>query len=157
VERLEEPIDAPVLAGSRPSRETIWSDAPEIVSVGPDGRLLAHRAGRAQVTARVGGPALIVVVRPRHVEPGTSMALAAASSPGLLSVKPARIRLKLGEIQAFEALTSAGPVASEWSTSNDQKVVHLQDHVFQGLELGTAMVCARAWHQRACSTVEVTP
>jgi hypothetical protein len=155
MERLEEPMVAPVLVGSRPSPQTLWSSDPDVVSIEQDGRLVAHRAGQAQISARNGGPALSVSVRTRHVENET--APTEHASPERLTVKPARVRLKLGDVQSFEALTPAGPVPGEWTTSNDRKVAHLQDHVFQGLEPGWAKVCARAGALRACSSVEVTP
>jgi len=157
MERLEEPMVAPVLVGSRPSPQTLWSNAPDIVSIEQDGRLVAHRPGQALVSARNGGPALSVVVRAQRADAEAASTPTELVSPGRLSVRPARVRLKLGEVQAFEALTPAGPVPGEWTTSNDQKVAHLQDHVFQGLELGSAQVCTRAGNQRACSSVEVTP
>jgi len=89
--RLGVPEDAPVTVGSRPSPEVMWSDAPGVVSVEPDGRLLAHREGQARITARNGGPSLGVVVlvalassRPAEVavgsaEPGQAKAGARAA------------------------------------------------------------------------------
>jgi hypothetical protein len=154
---LGEPVDPPVTVGSRPSPDTMWSDSPGVLSVAPDGRLLAHREGSARIVARNGGPPLDVRVRsspsPLRAEPERPE----RNVEGALVVQPAHAAIRLGEIQGFQALTTAGPVPADWSSSNEQKVAHLQDHLFQGLEPGQAQVCARANGRRACTTVEVTP
>jgi hypothetical protein len=162
IDRVGEPVAAPVLVGSRPSPETMTSDAPDVVSVETDGRLLAHREGRASIRSASGGPSLAVTVR--IASAGDKRAAAAAEKSGgagdvlgSLTLRPPKARLRLGEIQTFEALTPRGPVPGSWSTSNDRVVAHLQDHVFQGTEPGQAQVCARAAGRRACAAVEVTP
>jgi len=80
--RLGEPVDAPVTVGSRPSPEVMWSDAPGVVSVEADGRLVAHREGRARVSARNGGPSLEVVVRVALASSGPVGVTVGSAEPG---------------------------------------------------------------------------
>ncbi len=61
IDRLGAPVPVPVAVGSTPSPQTIASDAPDVVSVGPDGSLLGHRNGRATLTARGGLGSVLVV------------------------------------------------------------------------------------------------
>lgn len=63
IDQIGEPVATPVQVGSRPSPATMASDAPDVVSVEVDGRLLARRAGRARLRAATGGPELVVTVR----------------------------------------------------------------------------------------------
>lgn len=159
IDRLGEPVAAPITVGSRPTQETMASDAPDVVSVEADGRLLARREGRARIRSYTGGPELLVTVRVASVEErsGATTASGASLPVGPLSLRPAGARLRLGQIQAFEALTPRGPVAGSWSSSNDQVLAHLQDHLFQATALGRATVCASAAGGRSCAPVEVTP
>lgn len=154
---IGEPVAAPVTVGSQPTPDTIWSDSPGVVSVTPDGRLLAHREGSARVSARNGGPPLEIQVRLSAAPRQAGRDRAGQTEEVSLRVHPNRSAIRLGEIQGFQALTTAGPVPAVWSSSNEQKIAHLQDHLFQGLEPGQAQVCARANGRRACTTVEVTP
>lgn len=62
IEQLEAPVPAPITVGSRPSPVTMASSAPEVVSVQPDGALVAHRAGSAVIQAAGTGSRLTVVV-----------------------------------------------------------------------------------------------
>lgn len=159
IDQLDVPVAAQVQVGSRPSPATMASNAPEVVSVEADGRLVAHREGTARLRASTGGPELIVSVRLASLAGPTSGRT--AQEGGLpvahLSVRPPRARLHLGDVQTFEALTAAGPFPVTWSTSNEVVVAHLQDHVFQGTAPGMAQVCANAAGSRACAVVEVTP
>lgn len=158
VDRLGEPVAAPVTVGSHPSQDTMSSDAPDVVSVEPDGRLLAHRAGTARVRSATGGRELLVVVSNTSRVGVAQVVIATQDEPSpVLSVTPARIRLRPGQVQAFEARSQRGAVPVSWSTSNDQVLAHLQDHVFQAVEVGGARVCAVAGKVRACAGVEVTP
>lgn len=163
IDRLGEPVAAPVLVGSNPSPATLTSDTPEVVSVEADGRLLAHREGRAGLRSTSGGPALTVTVRiASELGPDANQAKATGRSraliqEGALSLRPAKARVRLGQIQGFEVLTPRGPVAASWTSSNERIVAHLQDHVFQGTEPGSAQVCARTTGGRVCAAVEVTP
>ncbi len=166
IDRLGEPVLAPILVGSRPSPATMTSDTPEVVSVEADGRLLAHREGRAGLRSPSGGPVLTVTVRVASAatqggasadQAGGANANAAGPPTGPLSLRPARAQVRLGQIQTFEALTPQGPVAVSWSSSDERVVAHLQDHLFQGTEPGLAQVCARTTGRRVCADVEVTP
>lgn len=163
IDQLATPFAAPVTVGSRPSPSTMISDAPDVVSVEPDGRLLGHRAGHATIRASTGGPALQVSVRDpqasRAAEPQVPGAGARQeiASPGSMAVLPKNARVRLGQIVAFEAVTADGPAPATWASSNERTLAHLQDHVFQGTEPGAARVCARSAKQQACTAVEVTP
>lgn len=65
IDRLDSPRAPPVTVGSRPGPETMSSDDPSIVTVEPNGALVAHRDGSAQVRAPGSGSALMVIVRTR--------------------------------------------------------------------------------------------
>ena len=159
IEQLDVSVDAPIQVGSRPSPATMVSSAPEVVSVQADGRLVAHREGAAHLRASTGGPELIVSVRlASFAETKAGEAEKPGGRPvGGLSVRPTRAKLHLGDVQAFEALSPAGPIPVSWSTSSEVIVAHLQDHVFQGTAPGAARICATAAGGRACAVVEVTP
>lgn len=80
IDRLGVPVPPPVTVGSTPSQATLTSDAPEIVSVLPDGSLVGRRAGRASIHA-VGGTG-----QPLQVE--VVAVSAAAISPDRLELRP---------------------------------------------------------------------
>ncbi len=82
ISRWLEPIALPVTAGSKPSPATIRSDAPEIVSIEPNGRLVAHADGMTIVRAsgtgstlrvRVAQTSSIRLVLPRRMSEGESV------------------------------------------------------------------------------------
>jgi hypothetical protein len=159
IDRLGDPVAAPITVGSRASPETMSSDAPEVVSVEPDGRLLAHGQGRATIRASTGGPLLRVEVAAvsEQADGETGSKSEGGRGAGAPTILPAKARLRPGEVQAFQALTPAGPLVGAWSSSDERVVAHLQDHLFQGLEPGRARVCVLAAGRSACAAVEVTP
>lgn len=65
IDRLGSPVAAPVTVGSRPGPRTMTSDDPDVVSVGADGTLVAHRQGTTRVRSEGSGSSLTVVVRAR--------------------------------------------------------------------------------------------
>jgi hypothetical protein len=135
----------------------MWSDSPGVISIEADGRLLPHRSGSARIMARSGGRSLEVRVSASSAASRVEVARSDRGPDVSLTVHPDRPALRLGEVRGFQALAASGPMPADWSSSNEQKVAHLQDHLFQGLEPGQAQVCARANGRRACTTVEVTP
>lgn len=150
------PVEPPVAVGSRASSETVWSDTPDVVSVEPDGTLVAHQYGQARIISSSGGPQLEVRVRPA-VPAARNPAAAANIGAEPVTVMPDRATIRPGEVMAFQAHTPRGPVPATWASSDDRTVAHLQDQIFQGLNAGRAQVCARAMGRRACSSVEVIP
>ena len=98
--------------GDRRYDQVLWhSDAPGIVSISPAGRIIAAKAGRAQITARAGHAAesRTISVIPNPV---TS-----------LGIEPATASVRTGEVVRFaiHARTRAGAevsnVVPEWSLS----------------------------------------
>jgi hypothetical protein len=63
IDQLGIPVPPPVTVGSRPGPRTMTSDDPDMLSIGPDGSLVAHREGATRVRAVGSGSALSVVVR----------------------------------------------------------------------------------------------
>lgn len=69
IETLGVPIEPPVTVGSLASATTMASDAPEVVTVTPDGRLLALKAGRTRVRGTGTGSVLEVEVAAQALTP----------------------------------------------------------------------------------------
>jgi len=144
------------------------SEAPAIVSVDSDGRLVAHGPGQARVRAKGTGSVLNVKVvvaslaqNDASYSDTNSPGAAAFGRPRLrptgLVVRPAKAKAHPGEMLTFQALSTDGPVEGAWSSSSERAVAHLQDFLFQAIEMGTSTVCVRVAESRACAQVEVTP
>jgi hypothetical protein len=74
-----------------------------------------------------------------------------------LSVSPPRARLRAGEVRAFQAFSSAGPVDASWESGNGRVLAPLRGGLFQARAAGRATACASYLQHRVCTTVEVTP
>lgn len=74
-----------------------------------------------------------------------------------LSVNPASVRLRVGEIRAFQAFSRAGPVGAEWTSTDSRVAVPLQAGLVHARLAGRVSICATAQGRRACSNVEVSP
>ncbi len=110
--------------------------------------------GRVQAGTEV-GPAS-VSVRFGDAE-GRALVLVGVAGHEPLSVSPARVRLRVGEVRAFQAFSRNGPVGAEWTSSDMRVAVPLQAGLFHARSAGRVSICATAQGRRACSSVEVSP
>jgi hypothetical protein len=74
-----------------------------------------------------------------------------------LTIAPARSRLRVGQVAAFQALSRAGPVEAKWTSSTEAVLTQLDGNVFRAVARGKAWVCAAAGTQQACTIVGVQP
>lgn len=138
IDELEVPTAVPVSIGSSPSRATLSSSAPDVVSVLVDGRLQAHRNGTA--TIRAASSSLHVTVRTvtaLRIEP-TSIDLA----PG----QEVSLRV-LGDERVLDA------AAVRWFVSNPTAVSIIDGRARGGFATGVATV--EAVHGHAVARAEV--
>ncbi len=100
-------------------------------------------AGAAQVIARYGATEARaeVVVR---------------GDGGRLSLIPAKVKLRLGEVRAFQAYSEHGAVGARWVSRDGRVIAHLGQMLFQARSVGRTKVCASAVGLEGCSDVEVT-
>jgi hypothetical protein len=68
IEGLEIPVAVPTTVGSRASPETMTSDDPSVATIDASGRIVAHRAGTANVRAVGTSSILFVEVIPPQVQ-----------------------------------------------------------------------------------------
>jgi plastocyanin len=137
--------------GDRRQDEVIWSsDAPQVVGVNPDGRLVAGRPGRATITARAG----------RAVG---KMTITVAANPVVsVALEPARASVRTGDVVrfAFQARTAGGQSVAdaipEWSLAPGHGLVD-HDGGFVADLPGTYQVLATFGGRTATATVEVRP
>ncbi len=90
IDRLEAPVATPVPVGSQPSAETMWSDAPDIVSPDRSEALLAPP--RRDGTDTLAGTGAVLRVRVYAAE--------------AIHMKPARLQLRAGETRIRWILTA---------------------------------------------------
>lgn len=120
-----------------------WRSSPPGVVFVRDGVVTAaDRAGTARVMVRYGsGEAQAdVVVR---------------GYGGKLSLSPVKVRLRVGEVRAFQAFSDAGAVQARWSVRDGRVIVHLGQTLFRARSVGRTKVCASALGSEGCSDVEV--
>lgn len=120
-----------------------WRSSPSGIAIVRDGTVLAGELpGTTQVIGRYGGMearAEIVVRR-----------------GGRLSLIPEKVRLKLGEVRAFQAHSEHGAVNARWVSRDGRVIAHLGQMLFQARSVGRTKVCASADGSEGCSDVEVT-
>jgi hypothetical protein len=132
--------------GNVPSEAVVWTTSAPEVAVASNGMVYVKDVpGSALLTARYGGAASTVRITVGSPDVGT------------LHVAPAKPKMRLGSLLAFQARSHSGPVDALWSTSSEVAVAHLQDNLFQATAVGDAQVCARLGQRLACTRVEVTP
>lgn len=129
--RLEMPVAPPVTVGSSPSPATISSDAADIVSIDPSGRLVAHRSGSTVIRAAETGSILQVEVRDAEAFRATPQKLELAHG-GEASV---RIATRDG--------TAVPPLAMTWATSAPDVATVSNGVVRAGTRPGTAHIVAQ--------------
>ncbi len=137
--------------GDRRQDEIAWSsDAPQVVAVSADGRLVAGRPGRATVTAKAGRAAQAITIT------------VAANPAARLTLEPARVAVRTGDVIrfTFQARTGSGETlgdaAPEWSIApGNAQVDH--DGSFVADLPGSYRVIASFAGKRAEAMVQVRP
>jgi hypothetical protein len=119
--------------------------SPDLATVSNGFVTAGSRPGKARVFGDYGG---LSVEIPVEIE--------AAPAPHF-TVWPVKPLLQVGEAASFQALSSAGPVAADWTTSSSSVALHLANGVFRAISAGQVLICASAPSRRACTTVEVKP
>ncbi len=145
IDQIEVPVPAPVTVGSRPSPATMSSDAPDVVSVGQDGRLVAHRSGRATIRALGAGSSTLAVQ-------------VLAASAGV--VEPPALTIPPGAEGSLKFLVAGGgeeapPAAVKWFTSDPEVALIERGRVRAGRKPGVTRVTAIYGGARAGATVTV--
>lgn len=130
IDRLGVAFPIPVTVGSTASPDTLVSDAPGVVSVGPGGVLTAHRNGTATIRTADGHGELSVKVH-------------AASA---IRIEPADVPLRIGDRVNLRLLAEDGseltPKAASWYTDAPTTILVL-DGVVEALAVGSTRVTAR--------------
>jgi hypothetical protein len=137
--------------GDRRQDEVVWSsNAPAVVAVGPTGRLVAGRPGRATVTAKAG----------RAVE---TLAITVAANPvATVKVEPATATIRTGDVLrlAFRAHNASGGTVAdatpEWSLSPGSAQIEHDGNFVADLP-GTYRVLATFAGKVAEATLDVRP
>lgn len=120
-----------------------WRCTPPGVAIVRDGAVTANgRPGTAQVIVRYG----LAEARADVVVRG---------SAGKLLLSPEKVRLRVGEVRAFQAFSDGGAVTASWSTRDGRVIAHLGQTLFQARSVGRTKVCASALGSEGCSDVEV--
>ena len=142
IDRVGIPVAPPVTPGSSPSPATLASDAPDVVSIQPDGTLVANRNGRATIRALAGGGSLtvdVLAVSGLRAEPPTLRV-----GPGLAALpvlKSGAVTIPAGSVSWF---------------SNTPDVAMVEDgRVRTGPTKGTATLTAVYGGERVQVTVVV--
>lgn len=107
---LEEPVALPVTVPSEPSPATVTSDDPDLVSIDPAGRAVAHaegstrlraRGGESSLDVRVSAPeAIRIDLETSRLEPGSSSAVTVRDSRGR-EIPPAAVRWETADPSAL--------------------------------------------------------
>jgi hypothetical protein len=144
IDRLGDPVAAPVAVGSSPSPETMSSDARDVVEVAPDGSLVGIRAGAATVRAAGTGQALHVTVRPVSA----------------VVLAPSTLALRTGERRDLVLLAAEDgkplpPGSIQWFTDAPGVALVREGRVEAGESAGTATVTALYGGARAQARVRV--
>ncbi len=131
IDQLDTAVHPPVTVGSQPSPAMLASDAPDVVTVAPDGGLVAHRAGTAIVRS-VNGGQLTVDVRPI----------------AKLAIDPPRIQIRPGgELVLRLVDPSSGSEipagAAQWLTRSPEIAAVDAGLVRAGRRAGTTQIMAR--------------
>jgi uncharacterized protein YjdB len=74
-----------------------------------------------------------------------------------VSVRPARLRMKKGQVSTFQAFLPSGSVSARWESSRPGILAVLDGGLVQAVAVGDAKVCAVSAGRKGCSEVEVTP
>lgn len=120
-----------------------WRSSPPGVTSVRDGVVTAlGRPGTAHVIARYGGSE-------------ARAEIAVSGSGGKLLLSPEKLRLRVGEVRAFQAFSSGGAVEARWSVRDGRVIAHLGQTLFQARSVGRTKVCASAAGGEGCSEVEV--
>lgn len=127
-----------------PGSSAAWtSSSPERASV-LDGVV---RAGVAS------GPVRVTV---RYGDVQANVDLVVRPSAASLSVAPAQMRLRVGEVRSFRAYTADGPAVARWTSRDGRVLASIGEGLFQARSTGQTVVCASAYERNACAGVEVT-
>jgi hypothetical protein len=143
IDLLGSPVPPPVSIASTPSPSTMESDAPDIVSVGSDGSLVAHRSGSAVVRAR-GDSRSQLRVRVELFESLRIVPEMLVLSPG--EQVPLRVSGDGGELPAS---------ALRWSVSNPAVVTVIGGRARGGSDAGLAVIEASYGDRVARAEVRV--
>jgi len=85
---------------------TLTSSSPDVVSINPDGALVAHRLGSATIRS-IPNPASVLLVEVREIRD--------------LRIEPAEIRMRIGESAVAHLIAGGKPMdgtVAEWSTDD---------------------------------------
>jgi len=145
VDRLEVSTPLPVTVGSSPSAAKLRSSAADVVSLGPDGRIVAHRAGDAVVSA-VGDAAQFITI---HVRPAGRLVLV----PSELDLEPRSTALVSLVDESGNPLPES---AAQWF-SEDPRIASIENGRLEARSPGTVVIAARYGGQVARARILVAP
>lgn len=144
IDRLGQPVMLPVVVGSRPSPETIYSSDDNVVTVNDDGSVQAHRNGAVEIRTR-GGKSRVLSVLVRSVSSIRIVPVSSTTRPG----EEVRLRVMAGAGE-----DEIPPQAVVWSTSAPG-IGLIRDGVLRAWKPGSLRVRAQYGAAEAFADAEV--